>query len=201
MEYISNRKVYTVKPDMKEGKDYVNVSKYSESELGKSLAPGHPVSFDTIFGQPGNIRAAIDFVTMKNYPKDVMEKTKLSIKDIKRIPEHSLGITNYWSVVAYIISQRILSDKRLQQLMLENTAEYTSYNLSKPEELMGKKISAVKYNDTVQMGGYLMILRNYDKMIKDDMFNRDEIEKFIKSLMKNPDKDLFDKTSITVIDR
>lgn len=198
MFYTKNKSIELATAEQKEGVDYINVSRFSDTELGRSLTPGNPYKFETVFGKPGSIRSAIDYVVTINYPKDLMEKAHLNKKDIMQIPHKQLPVENYNAILAYIISRRIMSDVKLQQLMIANKAEYTSFNITETEdEIFDKKIVVGTKN--IRMYNYLMIIRNFSLMLKQGIFNKQEIDKYIKFLMKNPDTDLFEGTAISVL--
>ena len=198
LKYTNNTSNDHVVPGMQEGKDYINISSYSDTELGKSLAPGAPYSFATAFGKPGNVRSAIDFIVTPNYPKTVMKKRQLTKKDIDSIPKQQLDTPNYTALLAYVISRRILADEKLQSLMKSNQAKYVSFNkVTGEDKVFDKDVTIATKNNA--MYKYLMIVRNFDIMIKKNMFNREEADKFIEHLMVDKTIDLFDGTAITVL--
>jgi hypothetical protein len=185
--------VPTVLANAVEGKDYINVSKHSKSELGKMLAYGHPVEINTVFGKVGTIRSAMDFITMPGYPVEFLSKKKLrqpEVAEINKLTKRTLP--NYWAIVAYIVVERIKQDEKLQQLMIENEAQYTSFNMSKPQNFLGgAKLSMSVKNH--KMSRYLSIIRHVEKMLKENTFTDENIQKFIEAAKDKPAKDIFDR--------
>jgi len=151
--------------------NYINVIKDSNTELGKMLSPGHPRVFSTIFGNIGNVRAGMDFVTTMSYPIDILGKSRLTKNDIAKIPRKKVSIPNYWAVVAYLLVTRIRQDSKLRELMKDNDKEYICVYIKNGEEMGKSYTSFIPVN---VFGRYLSILRDIEVVIKDDKLDDDD---------------------------
>ena len=92
---------------------YINVSKYSDSKLGKVLSPGHPVSIKTLLGVVGTLRSAMVYIVTPNYPSNLLAKRSLKRFERNKIPKQTIDVPNYWAVVTYLLCLRIKEDQEV----------------------------------------------------------------------------------------
>lgn len=192
MEDIS---VPLVRGNDKEGVDYINVSKYSESELGKMLSYGYPVKVKTVFGKLGTVRAGMDFIKTPGYPTALLGKQRLTADEVNSIPRKSTSVPNYWAIVAYIMCERIDQDSKVKKLLKENVAPiFTSFNTQDDRQFFKTTVKLSVPN--MKMGRYLSIIRHIEKMLKEDRFTRDDIEQFVNDCKDHPELDIFEKSTL-----
>ncbi len=189
-------KVPTVSSLQKEGIDYINVSKHSETELGKKLAYGHPIKTNTVFGKIGTIRSLMEFISTPNYPTELLSKQKLEPREIKRIPSKRISVPNYWAIVAYVICERIDQDDEVKELIKNNKLTYTSFNKKRNDTLFDKEVVIGMPNH--KMGRYLSIIRHIDTMLKEDKFTKENIKEFITACKDKPEQDIFEGTAVSI---
>lgn len=72
-----------------------------------------------------SIKNFMDYVTKPDYPYELLAKPRLRVNEIKRIPKETIGLPNYWAVLAYALTERILQDKHLQHKIKRK--HYTLY--------------------------------------------------------------------------
>lgn len=192
---MENITVPMVRGNDVEGVDYINVSKYSESELGKMLSYGHPVKVKTVFGKLGTVRAGMDFVKTPGYPTALLGKQKLSADEVNSIPRKHVSVPNYWAIVAYIMCERIDQDPRAKKLLKENVAPvFTSFNTQSERQFFTKSVKLSVPN--MKMGRYLSIIRHIEKMLKEDRFTQEDIEQFVNDCKDHPELDIFEKSTL-----
>ena len=172
--------------------NYVNISKFSNNDVGKQLSPGFGYVFDTLIGKVGNLRAAMDYVTTPGYPKKLLGKKKLSKKDIEYIAyKKKKNITNYWAIQTYLIAARIKSDETLIEEIkkLNDDIYITSFNVYKNESLgVSSGLREVNYT----MSRYVAAIRLIIDLIKNNEFNDTKIIELIEASKDDKDKPLFD---------
>ena len=176
---------------------YINVSKYSDSELGKALLPSTPVSLPTLFGEVGTLKSAMEYIVTPNYPVRLLSKRKLKSTDVNRIPKQKIDVPNYWSVVAYLLCLRVKSDDALINMLRETDEDnkFVSYNKVNKTTL-GIKSSVYKPNTDMNM--YLHIIDSIVRMIKSSVFNDHYIRELIISYKEDKTKSVFADLAITV---
>ena len=191
--------MYKIKTTEKEGKNYINISAYSETKLGKKLSPGYPTEFQTLFGKIGNIRAYMDFIVTPNYPVELLSKKKLTSNDLKKIPNNKVHIANYWAAVAYGITERVNSDQELQTLLKESgDIPFTSFIVKKKmNNILKKKYKVIFYN--AKMEKYISIVNDIRKLLQEDRYEPDSLNELINSYKDEPDKDIFEGIPHTII--
>lgn len=188
--------LYKVTPASVEGNDHINVSKHSETELGRKLAYGYPINIDTVFGKVGTVRSVMDYLVTPNYPKALLAKPKLTPSDIKKIPKRKMYLNNYWAIIAYVLCLRVQSDSELIKLLKENKLPFTSYNVTK-SKYFGQDAEVCDLN--YKMGNYIDILNNIQTMIQEDKFTDDIIKEYVFDSMEDKTVSLFDGIVNTVI--
>ena len=87
--------------------NYINISKKSVSELGRRLSLGFNFPFSTGLGDFKNMRSAMEYIFIPNYPERFLKKSYLTEEEINRIPKRSKEIPNYWAALAHLFICRI----------------------------------------------------------------------------------------------
>lgn len=185
-------------PDDDKGKRYLNIAKYSDSPLGRILAPSYGYAFDTLIGRIGNIRIAMDYIVKRGYPKRLLNKSKLTRKDIESVSKIKNNVVpNYWAILTYIVAVRIQSDINLIKEIkdLDSDIELTSYNVFKNKSL-GVVAQIKELN--IPMCKYVAILRLIFKLIQNDHFTDTSIKQLIQDTKDNPALPLFDNVPFAI---
>jgi len=166
----------------------VNISINSDSELGKLLAPGYNCKLTTPFGVINNLRTFMDFITTPNYPVRLLTKPKLTRDDINSIPKRKINIVNFWALVGYIVGNRILNDKNLINLLKENDGELTSRTTNKVTIM---ELTTITETLNVKLVKLVEIYKQYEKLIKEDNFNKESIIAYVNSIKVDKSKDIY----------
>jgi len=201
---ISNVETDAVKNDLEKlssdeiQKKYINVVKYSDEKLGSKLSLGHPRRFNCVFGTCGSIRNGIDYIRTENYPKDLLHVSKLTKKQIDRIPTKKRNIVNFVSAVAVITYDSITSDPTLIKDIKDSDGIFISYNKYLRKSL-GRDVNVYEYNDSLTY--YTKIIRVYTYMIKNNMFTIENVKRVIEEMMVDKNVSVFNGTNISINDK
>jgi len=174
--------------------DYINVSTQTAGVIGRKLA------YTTVFnptptwiGKITSLRTAMDFLTIPGYPVKLLTKTKITTRDINKIPRNKVGVVNYWAIVTGLISDRILNDKKLLTMLLNLKSDvvFTSFN-TKKHTTFGIDSFVTTYNHDIAryvevIGNVVYILKNNKKEFWDI-----EIGRLINATKVDKAKNLFD---------
>ena len=185
--------------DNEEGVKYINISKKSNSELGRMLAPTYSVRFKTFLGNIYSIKSFIEAIVTPGYPLELLTKPRLTKKDFEKIPSRNIRknhLANYWALVAYALCQRVKGDTKLQSLLASNKLPFTVYTVNNSEEFFGKIINVVKLD--YSLARYVGIIRYIETMIKSNTFTKTNISQFIENCKDSPDKDLLDGIALNI---
>lgn len=180
--------MYEITKNDIEGENYINVGTYSKLKVGKQLAPGYPTSFKSVLGTTGNIRNALNFLTIKGFPAKLIGKKRLTSYDIKSLQnKESVRISNYKAYLIYFISLRILDDHQLLKALakLPIDIRFTSFNMRTDKILECK---SRLYNDNISL--YCDAIAELFMLIKNDKFTNYFIQKLILD-SKSSEVDLF----------
>lgn len=178
----------------KDGVEYINVSRNGQTELGQMLAPGYSYRFSTFLGKTYNITSFLNAITIKGYNLSLLNKRSLSRGDIKSIPrgrDNRVSVPNYWSLLGYAVCSRVQADPKLQALMKANKLPYTCLDNIETTDFMGGISIQIAHVKTAMIR-YIAIIELIAKMLKEDRFDRPNIEEFVVALKSRPDKDLLD---------
>jgi len=181
--------------DHKDGVEYVNVSPYGVTELGRVLSPGYIRPFETIVGKVSSMRNAMDFLTREKYPKTFLGKTKMTTKDIEKISKlKKLHIPNYWAAVAYFLIEKIIQDKDTITALKElpPSIPFRSFRMIKHE-----RHGIVNYlvEENYELDKYLRILKTihfkvYNGELKYNDVELDTIKKIVNTFKEDKTKDI-----------
>jgi len=191
---MKNNKNDMLQPVMVKTEAHININSRSTTDLGKRLCYSYPFAIKTICGPAGSIRNFIDFLCKEGYPAELLPKTRMTKDDILRVPKLPKRVNNYLAILAYILTQRILQDKRLQVSMKSNTLPYTSYRETRKETLFNSVIE-LSIPD-VKMWKYVFVVNKIDELVKADNFNKATANALVESCMKDPTSKLFKGTNI-----
>ena len=177
-------------------KDYINISKYSDDEVGIKLAPGYGYQFNTIFGKVGSIRNIMDFLNNPGYPIDILSKKKLTSKDVNKVSKmKKINIPNYWAIMVYVFYERLVQDQALldELINLPEDIIFTSFNEYVRKSPLGE-VRVKRYN--TKMGRYIKIIELLiEEFRKDRNF---DVKGLVESCKDKPHKDLFDSLAVKV---
>jgi len=194
----SKSKLSNVTTGMVEGKDYINIAKLSKLDIGKELSPGYGFQFTTMFGKAGTVRSAMDYISIKDYPKDLLSKKKLLSKDIKRITGKRINVTNYWAMVMYIVAERIKQDTALIETIKDMPDDIVITSLLTNEVKTFGLVGSV-YVVNTKMSMYVAVIKTFVYMIKNDEFTDDSILKEINDARVDDSHEFYDGLAINII--
>lgn len=183
----------------KDGVDYINIFRDSDSELGRRLAPGYVMKFTTFLGITLTMKSFMSAISIKGYPLELLNiaSSKAHAKKLNELKKlEKVNVPNYWALVAYALCEKVRADKKLQELMRNNKAPYTAYNVTKTSTLLGKSIVTSLPNNS--MGKYVAICTYITKMLQDNKFEDKDIQEFIEQCKEAPDKDILDGVACPV---
>jgi hypothetical protein len=172
--------------------EFVNVAKLSENELGRRLTMNFHHPFSSIFGKFNNIRSAVEYIFIKNYPKKLLNK-KLTKIDIASIPKLNKTIPNYWAMIAHLFISRMEDDVVTSELLRVNTLPIVSYNVRTITDPYLGDVVSIKENHKLKM--YLVIINNYSRILKGKICAlryKEDCEAFINSLKECPEDFIYE---------
>lgn len=174
---------------------YINVVKHSNSNIGMRLSIGHPRRFESVIGTCGSVRNAIDCVRTNIYPKELLSISRLTKKQINRIPTKKRRVVNFISSVATLLYDSIVSDEQLITDIRSSEGEFISYNKHLRKSL-GSDISVYEYNHTLSY--YIKIVRMYVFMIRHDVFTPEYVIQVIERLKVDKSLSSFHGTDTSI---
>ena len=182
---------------MEEGRDYISLWSGSKSVLGRALSYTNPRRFNTFIGEVSGIRRFVVYLSTKDLPISFLLKGKYTKEDHELVrSKESLSLTNYWAVVAYALIERIRNDKKLQEMIYENTLPFTAITWKKTPSILNNVPNMKVGVNNIRLANYLAIVRNIEALIKNDMFTSANMKELIKFHMVNKDVDIFDGSII-----
>ena len=197
-----------VKGGILDGVSAINVFIGSTSDLGSMLAPEHPYPVDTVkFGVAGNIRNALDLVTINNYPVHLLSKARLTKADISQIPKGGRIIPpNIEAITLFFVGNRILKNRKVMELMYKNKLPYVAYSVRKTttSDPRYKYINSgehLVYNRVDKLDTYITCIMYMDAIVRklhDEKITKQEayyiLDKSVEELMVDK-SDLYAKTA------
>ena len=151
---------------LEEGKDYISLVADSKHILGRALSINYNYVFKTLIGDVRGIGRFMQYVSNKD----------LGI--IKKLP--TLKLPNYWAIMAYALCTRVSQDPKLQKWLKENTLPLTIAKWEVRNKYV-EELSKPVYVNVTQLANYLNIVRDIEKLLKEDRFVTDEVIKLINS--------------------
>lgn len=178
-----------------DGITYIRVDNGATTELGRLLKLSSPRSFKTWVGNCGNLRNYIDFLTIKNYPADLVKKQRLNKTDIQSIPRGArISVPNYWALLAAGFVDKVRSDQVLYKLLKENQLPFVAHNQSSAVSLLGVSLNVSGHD--IKLAKYIAIIRSIETFVKNDKLNdKTFIENWIKDC-RDYDCELFEGIAI-----
>lgn len=173
--------------------DLINVSRLSNTELGKRLTMNFDYEFKTPFGTFKNIRTAFEYLFIEGYPIKLLNKKKLTKSDIESIPPLKHTIPNYWSVIAHLFILRMDQDSETVKLLKENRKPISAYNVKSTKDSYIGDIITIQKNHKISM--YVKIIEKYSTLLKIDNTPEDYkkgCEVIINSFKKDPDSFIYE---------
>lgn len=195
--FVLDNSFLLVKNDMEESRDYISLWSGSKSVLGRALSYTNPRRFNTFIGEVSGIRRFVVYLSTKDLPISFLLKGKYTKEDHELVrSKESLSLTNYWAVVAYALIERIRNDKKLQEMIYENTLPFTAITWKKTPSILNNVPNMKVGVNNIRLANYLAIIRNIETLIKNDMFTSANMKELIKFHMVNKDVDIFDGSII-----
>lgn len=201
MENITFNKIYVPKKNDRHNIDYVNMVRFSDSEIGVKLSLGSPINLvNNLFGEIGTIKNFMDFITNPKYPINLLKKKKISSEILATIPKcKSRVLPNYWGIVATILIERIKTDKVLMEelLSLPKSVKFTMFKLKKAKDIADNDVSIV--TPMTEYLRYCIIVQDIFNAIKHHPKALNKSETLIEIIKKNTafkEKDLYDGLEI-----
>ena len=170
---------------------FINISKQSDTTIGKKLSPGYGYVFDTLIGKVGNIRTAMEYIVTVGYPKRLLSKKRLTRTDILSVENRrKVELVNYWAIVVYLLAIRIQSDADLVAELKDTSDDtyLTSFTTFKNKSL---GTEAVVNEINVRLSKYVSAVRLLVNLIQKDNFNDNSIKDLITSVKANRELPLF----------
>lgn len=174
---------------------YINVVKHSNTELGVKLSMGYPRRFQSAIGACGSIRNAVEYLNIVGYPRDLLGVSKLTKKQINRIPNGRRHLPNYISAVATLVYDNLVTDPELIEDIKNSTGTIISYNRFRRKSL-GTEINVYEYNHKLSF--YTKVLRIYAYMIRNDLFTTDNVKQIIEHLKDDKSLPIFHGAGFSV---
>ena len=176
-----NNPEFPVVTDLEEGKDYISLVAGSKHILGRALSINYNYVFKTLIGDVRSIGRFMQYLSTRGYPYRLVMKGQFSNKDlaiIKKLP--TLKLPNYWAIMAYALCSRVSQDPKLQKWLKENTLPLTIARWEVRNKYV-EELSQPVYVNVTKLGNYLNIVRDIEKLIKEDKFGNEEIINLINS--------------------
>jgi len=175
-----------------EGIDHINVSLDANTEIGKMLSPAYYHPFYTHFGKMPSINTALNYLLIDDYPEEFLQAKSFTDEEKKFVEgKERKTIRNYYATVAYLITQRIICDPKLKEMIknLDPDIVITSYYNTKQ---IDKEMKEMCYKPRYKMGNYLIILRNIIDDIQTNHFDYTSTMSYISQLIMNDKRELQD---------
>lgn len=197
LEDIEFNRIYVPKHDDRKDIDYVNMVKFSKSELGVKLSLGSPTSFtSSLFGEIGNIKSFLDYLSNPKYPISLLSKKKISNEMLASIPKaKGRVLSNYWAIVATVMIERFKQDRSLIEAMLTlpKSVKFTMFKVRNTTDVLGNEVNIVTpMNDYLR---YCIIVQDIFNAVKDKpnaLNNKDTVIKIINKNTMFKDRDIYD---------
>lgn len=191
-------KLQSYSNDKVEGVDYINISNISKTDLGKRLAPSYNKTFDTFLGKCGSMTNFMNAIKYAGYPLQILNKWRITDQDFNFRNAKQLDVPNYWSLVAYALTQKVKCDPELMEMMKNNSVPYTCFYQQANKTFFNKTILITEPKHSLSK--YVAICQFIQDMLKEERFTDTHIEKFISDCKKFPEKDFLEGTSFTVVE-
>lgn len=178
---MENNNVYRVNRNGITNDNYINVSMHSKDSLGRKLALTATFNkVSTLIGDITSMRTAVDYITIKGYPNRLLTKSKLTAKDIKKIPKNKVKVINYNAILIHLLYERIMQDKDIKEqfINLPKDVIFTSFN-EKKQYASGFNSTIKQYNDNAFI--YINALNAIHSMLKST--DMKDLNKDIKELI------------------
>lgn len=193
-----NKTVFPEVSGLEEGRDYISLVADSKHILGRALSINYNYVFKTLIGDVRGIGRFMQYVSTKGYPYRLVMKGQFSNKDlgiIKKLP--TLKLPNYWAIMAYALCTRVSQDPKLQKWLKENTLPLTIARWEVRNKYV-EELSKPVYVNVTQLANYLNIVRDIEKLLKEDRFVTDEVLNLINSYKYDKNVSVF-KNAITEV--
>jgi hypothetical protein len=170
-------------------KDHINISKMSD-KLGRFLSPGHFSMFDTVIGEVNSVRTAVDYVTIKDYPKKFLTLKRLQRHHIDKIPSNTNILKNENAVLAYFVFMKIMSNDDIKKELIDKK-DLPIYSYNKTTNSFygkkGVKIEINHYNSTL-----IRIINVIRILLVEEVYTDDMLEMLLNLTMVDDTVNVFE---------
>lgn len=175
-----------------EGKDYINISNSSSTELGRSLSMYFNKSFHTMVGNVLSIKKFLQYVSTEGYPYELLIRRKFTSEDKELLRGlKTISLPNYWSIACYVTCTRVLQDPKLQKLIYNNKLPFTIIDTIQKDKTGISISGAANTVNVFKLANYLAIIRDIENLIKSDSFNTNTIEAMVDWYRDNKEQSTF----------
>lgn len=182
-----------------EGKDFIAISKYSKTKLGKQLMPGYPVEFTTVFGKVGNVLAAKQYLTKVGYPTHLRSKKKLTSTEIESVTVlPTTTPTNYKAILIYLICERLQNSDLVKEIASLNRGIKVTPLMLRETNRLGVKVKIVNESTNSDIKEYCSALKDCINLIHSGKFDADGIARLIKRSKVKKNSNLFENCAINI---
>lgn len=181
-----------------EGKDYISLVTESNHILGRALSINYNYLFKTVIGEVRSIGKFMQYISTKDYPYRLLMKGQFSNKDlgiIKKLP--TIKLPNYWAIMAYAISSRVAQDSKMQKWLRENALPLTIAKWVVRDKYV-PELSEPIYMNITKLGNYLSIVKDIEKLLKEDRFTDENVIELINSYRADHTVPVFEKARLVV---
>lgn len=181
-----------------EGKDYISLVSESNHILGRALSINYNYLFKTVIGEVRSIGRFMQYISTKDYPYRLLMKGQFSNKDlgiIKKLP--TIKLPNYWAIMAYAICSRVAQDSKMQKWLKENTLPLTIAKWVVRDKYV-PELSEPIYMNITKLGNYLSIVKDIEKLLKEDRFTDENVIDLINSYKVDTTVSVFEKARLVV---
>lgn len=177
MILTKNTKFLNLTKDDQEGVTYISLTPQSSVLLGRALASTNNFKFNTVIGPVRTISGFMQCISTKDFPKDLLLKSRYKEKDIKLISSlTTLNLVNYWAAMAYATCSRVQQDEELVKWLKGVDIPFTIVRWEKGSGSLSDQEYLV---NVTRLRVYLAIVRDITALIKADDFNDVSIEELI----------------------
>ena len=181
-----------------EGKDYISLVSESNHILGRALSINYNYLFKTLIGDVRSIGRFMQYISTKDYPYRLLMKGQFSNKDlgiIKKLP--TIKLPNYWAIMAYAVCSRVNQDPKMQKWLRENTLPLTIAKWVVRDKY-APELSEPVYMNITKLGNYLSIVKDIEKLLKEDKFIDANVIDLINSYKVEPNVSVFERARLEV---
>lgn len=177
-----------------EGKDFAYVHITSTTELGRMLSPIYNSKFHTCLGQCNCVMTFVGAMTIEDYDLSLLQDERISREKLRvNYQKNKVMIPNYWGVVAYAITSKIMQSNRLLAMLKDNHLPLVNKPVLPPIKFKHTNYIGAKY--VLFDMKYLSIVNMFKQsLLAKDNYTTEDVVNFVKSFLRK-DTRLFDNVA------